>query len=171
VGDDGKAIKGATINLSDKSGVNFLNKSIIGNKGLTLVGYMKNATGGKIYDFKTNGIKGIPASERTQYEYRGMSVDAVKGLSNNSSIPTIATARDIGNVAAGYVAGDNGLNWSQARPGFDGLQSYQEGKPAIEGATTQLAQKAGFDLGVKSYETNHPWSSAIEPTDEPFPPH
>jgi RHS repeat-associated protein len=171
LGDDGKVVKGAIINLSDKSGDDFLNKKIIGNKSLTLFGYMKNGTGGKIFDFKTNGIKGIPANERTQYMYRGMSVDGVAGLSNNNGSPTIASARDIGNVGAGYVAGDNGFNWAQSRLGFDGLQSIQQGKIAVEGTTTQLAEKIGFDLGAKSYQSKFPWSSAIYPTDNPFPVH
>jgi RHS repeat-associated protein len=168
LGDNGKVVKGATINLSDKSGANFLNKDIIGNKKLSLTDYMKNATGGGKYDFKTNGIQGIPKSEREQYEYRGMPVNDVAGLDDKSGVPVIATARDIGNVGAGYVAGDNGLNWQQARVGFDALESKQEGKFALEGPTTQLAQKVGFTLGAKNYQDNHPWA---EPTDTPFPPH
>ena len=135
-GDNGKVVKGATINLSDKSGANFLNNKIIGNKGLTLAGYIKNATGGKEYDFKTNGIQGIPKSEREQYEYRGMPVNDVPGLSDKSGVPVIATARDIGNAGAGYVSGNNGLTWEQARLGFDGLQSKQDGKFSLEGPTT-----------------------------------
>lgn len=167
--DDGKAIIGATINLSDKSGSNFLNNVIIGNKKLTLTDYMKNATGGQPLDFKTNGIadrsKGQSA---TEYMYRGMPIDDVKGLVNKSGVPTIASARDIGNVGAGYVAGDNGLTWGQARVGFDALQSYQEGKPATEGMTTQLAQRIGFHLGAENYANDHPWSS---PTENPYPAH
>jgi RHS repeat-associated protein len=171
LGDDGKVVKGALINLNDKTGSNFLNNSIIGNKNLTLFGYMKNATGGKFFDFKTNGIKGIPANERTQYMYRGMAVEGVSGISTNDGSPIIASARDIGNIGAGYVAGENGFNWAQSRLGFDGLQSYQQGKLAVEGTTTQLAEKVGFDLGAKSYQIKFPWSSAINPTDNPFPVH
>jgi RHS repeat-associated protein len=169
--DDGKAVKGAIINMLDKSGVDFLNKSIIGNKSLSLIGYMKNATSGKLYDFKTNGIKDMPANERTKYMYRGMPVDGVVGLSNNSSSITIASARDIGNVGAGFIAGDNGFNWAQSRLAFDVLQSFQQGQIAVEGKTTQLAEKIGFDLGVKSYQSKYPISSSIYPTDSPFPNH
>ena len=170
--DKGKVVAGATINLSDKSGSNFLKNDIIGNKKLTLIGYMKNATGGEKYDFKKTGIsdrpKGVSAE---QYMYRSMPVTDVKGLAANSGVPTIATARDIGNVAAGYEAGVNGLNWAQARLGFDLLQSKQEGGIAVEGPTTQFAQKAGFDLGVAQYKIDHPWKSTVSPTDQPFPPH
>jgi RHS repeat-associated protein len=175
-GDDGKVVGGAVINLSDKSGENFLNKNIVGNhkkfgRLIGLIKYMKNATGGKAYDFKTNGIKGIPANERTQYEYRGMSVDGVKGLGSNNGVPTIASARDIGNVGAGYVAGNFGSTWGQARVLFDGLESIQQGKPALEGMTTQLAQRVGYNLGIKQYANDHPWSYDLYPPDAPFPPH
>lgn len=30
---------------------------------------------------------------------------------------------DVGNVAAGYVAGSNGLTWQEARAGFDALET------------------------------------------------
>jgi RHS repeat-associated protein len=172
LGDDGKVVKGATINLSDKSGTNFLNKNIIGAKKLTLLDYIKNAKGGEKYDFKTNGIAGIPKGESaTQYQYRGMPVDGVKGLENGTGVPTIATARDIGNIGAGYVAADNGIPWGATRAAFDALQSKQEGKPAIEGATSQLAQKVGFNLGVVDYQQNHPLSYDLNPFDSPFPAH
>jgi hypothetical protein len=155
VSDNGKAVVGATINLSDKSGTNFL-KNLMGDKGPGLLSYMKNATGGGKYDFKTNGIKGVPAGEKGQYMYRGMSVDGVPGLGGSGGLPTIASARDIGNIGAGFEAGSNGLNWAQARLGFDGLQSKQDGKLSLEGQTTQLAEKVGFNLGSSAYRAEHP---------------
>lgn len=172
LGDDGKVVKGATINLSDKSGANFLNNKIIGNKGLTLAGYIKNATGGKEYDFKTNGIQDRPKGESvTQYEYRGMPVNDVAGLGDKAGVPIIATARDIGNAGAGYVAGDNGLTWAQARLGFDGLQSKQDGKFSLEGPTTQLSERAGYNLGIKNYVNTHPWQTSFDANGDFFPPH
>ncbi len=164
-GDDGKPVVGATINLSDKSGYKFLN-NIIGNKKLGLANYMKNATGGGTYDFKTNGIKGIPANQRTQYEYRGMSVNGVKGLGNGNGVLTIASARDIGNVAAGYEAGSNGTSRSDARLALDGLQSYQEGKLATEGQTTQLAEKIGYNIGANDFSEEHPWKAIFQNNDK-----
>jgi RHS repeat-associated protein len=171
LGDNGKVVQGATINLLDKSGVNFLNNKIVGNKKLTLTGYIYNATGGKEYDFKTNGIKDRPKGESiSQYQYRGMPVNDVPGFGDKSGLPIIATARDIGNVGAGYVAGDNGLTWSQARLGFDGLQSKQDGKLSLEGPTTQEAERVGYNLGIKNYIKTHPWQNLFDASGNSFPP-
>jgi RHS repeat-associated protein len=170
--DKGKVVRGATINLSDKSGSRFLNNDIIGNKKLSLVGYMSNGFGGEKYDFKKSGIENREAGvSLEQHMYRGMPVNDVKGLAENSDVPTIATARDIGNIAAGYQAGVNGLNWAQARFGFDLLQSVQDREITVEGLTSQQAQMAGFVLGVAQYKTDNPLRSAISPKDKPFPPH
>jgi len=156
LGDNGKVVKGAVIDLSNKSGSDFLKNNIIGDKKVPLVDYMKNATGGEKYDFKTNGLadreKGVSVE---QYMYRGMAVDGVSGLGDNSGLPTIATARDIGNIGAGYEAGASGLGWGVARKGFDALESFQVGKPATEGQTTQLAQKVGWEIGAKIFDQNH----------------
>jgi len=176
--DNGKAVTGATINLSDKSGANFLNNKIIGNKDLSLTGYMHNARGGQAYDFKTNGPNGqanwmkgnVAKSDQADYMYRGMPVNSVPGLGDNSGVPLIATARDIGNVGAGYVAGSNGLSWNDARMGFDALQSYQDGKPSTEGQTTQLAEKAGYNLGTSEFAHEHPFQ-AIFQNDDSYPAH
>jgi RHS repeat-associated protein len=170
--DDGTAVKGAVINPNDKSGADFLNKDIIGNDKLGLVDYMKNATGGEKYDFKTNGLANKPDEQSvTQYEYRGMSVEGVKGLGNqDGSTTTYASARDIGNVAAGFVAGNNTLTWGQARLGFDLLESKQQGKFALEGAPTQAAQKAGYNLGVKTFKAQHTFKG-LNFANPPFPVH
>lgn len=139
---------------------------------MTLVNYIKNATGGKEYDFKTNEIQDRPKGESvTQYEYRGMPVNGVAGLGDKSDVPIIATARDIGNVGAGYVAGDNGLTWAQARVGFDGLQSKQDGKFSLEGPTTQFAERAGYNLGIKNYVATHPWSTSFDANGDSYPVH
>ena len=151
---------GATISLSDKTGANFSNNSIIGNKSLGLVDYMRHATGGGIYDFKINGIADRPKGEsRTQYMYRGGVVDGVPGLGGNNGMPTIASGRDIGNVGAGFVAGSNGLSWNDARLGFDALQSYEQGMIASEGQTTQLAERIGYDQGNTVWAKDHPWQN------------
>lgn len=150
---EGEVVRGAKINMADHSGENFLNKKIIGDKNLTLKKYINTAKGGEALDFKTNGIESRSKDQTAgQYMYRGMPVDDVAGLGDNSTIPTIATARDIGNIGAGYVAGDNGLSWAQARLGFDLLESKQQGKIAVEGQTTQQAQRIGYNLGIESYK-------------------
>jgi RHS repeat-associated protein len=156
VNDNGKAIKGATINLSDKSGVNFLNKEIIGNKGLSLIDYMKNATGGKDLDSKAKGLSGQPAgTEMIVYEARGMSGDGITGMNNTSGVPLIVTARDVGNIGAGYMAGESGLSWGTARIGFNALESKQQGRLATEGSATQAAQNVGWEMGTKVYDQGH----------------
>ena len=55
-----------------------------------------------------------------------------------------SSARDIGNIAAGYVAAVNGLTWELARVGFD---IYQGG---VEGISTQNAEYYGWKYGKKS---------------------
>jgi RHS repeat-associated protein len=144
--DNGKAVVGATINLSDKSGQNFLN-NLMGDKKLGLFSYMNNAKGGQKYDFKSTGPNGevnwmkgnVAQGDQAAYTYRGGTVDGVPGLSGGDGLPTIASARDIGNIGAGFVAGSNGMSWSDARLGFDALQSKQQGQIAVEGQPTQMA--------------------------------
>jgi hypothetical protein len=170
--DHGKAIIDAKINLTDNSGADFLNNDIIGDKSLTFLHYINNAKGGEDYDFKTNNIANRSLRESiTQYEYRGMAVNSVPGLNSNDGSTVIASARDIGNIGAGYIAGSNGLNWQQARLGFDALQSVQDKKLSLESPTSQLAEKVGFNLGVSAYKKTNPWASSIFPTDTPFPAH
>jgi RHS repeat-associated protein len=171
ISDEGKALTGAIIDLSDKSGVNFLNKNIIGDKKLGLISYMWNASGGEKYDFKRIGLDKQPkGTDMLVYEARGMSGDGIEGQNNTTGVPTIATARDIGNIAAGYLAGNNGLTWQQARLGLDALESGQQRKPTIEGMTSQLAQKVGYSLGIKNYANEHPFKYMLNPPDAPFPP-
>lgn len=161
VDDNNNTVK-ATINLSDKSGVEFLNKKIIGNKDLGLFSYMMNATGGEKYDFKKKGLADQPkGTDMLVYEARGMSGDGITGMSNNSGVPLILTARDVGNIAAGYVAGENGFTWGQSRVALDGLETAQQVKQGHwawtkEESATQGAQRVGFDFGTQVYNREHP---------------
>lgn len=75
----------------------------------------------------------------------------------------MASARDVGNFGAGYIAGSNGLGWAEARLGFDALQSKQQGAFVTEGQTTQMAQKVGYNLGHQVWVQNHPILNAITP--------
>ena len=63
------------------------------------------------------------------------------------------SARDIGNMMAGYVAGQKGLAWHIARVGFDGYQSISESglKWTPESASTQNAQLLGWKAGFMVY--------------------
>lgn len=123
-----------TISPNDNSGENFLG-GIIGNTP-SLTKYMPNATGGQPYDFKrTNGGN---RSYREQVDfYRGMPIGSKDGKRVYTS------ARDVGNIVAGYVAGASGMPWGGSRGAFDVLQSIQEGRPAMEGLSTQNAQYFG----------------------------
>ncbi|PQL89457.1 hypothetical protein [Apibacter adventoris] len=54
---EGQPAIGAIINPGDMSGNDFMNNEIINNpNGLGLIEYMRNATGGELYDFKARGF-------------------------------------------------------------------------------------------------------------------
>lgn len=96
--------------------------------------YAMNARTNHKYDFKvTNGtenkIEGINI-------YRGMPI----GKNINGQI-IYTSARDIGNITAGYIAGANGMSWFATRIAFD---LYQRG---IEGKSTRNAEYYGWRMG------------------------
>lgn len=141
--DEGTVIKDATIDLSDQSGQNFFDNEI---RNIELFEYMANATGTKPLDFKHRGMsdRGLDVSE-IQHHYRGMSFQN-----------KIASARDVGNYSAGYVAGKRGFNWGASRFAFDALetsQKYNTKNPLkwrsweIEGQPTQRAERSGYNFG------------------------
>jgi len=61
------------------------------------------------------------------------------------------SARDVGNVAAGHMAGVHGIPWKLARKAFDGLESHQNDQASIEGITTQNAQFLGWKMGQMEF--------------------
>ena len=135
--DYGRPIVGATIDLDDTSGQSFWNKFVSNTPNI--VTYMLNATEYRNYDFKNNGILSRANQYDTElYHYRGMNI-AVNGVNY------ISSARDIGNMTAGYIAAKKGLSWDAARKGFDFLESLQRHWPSTEGLPTQNAQKFGFN--------------------------
>jgi len=79
-----------------------------------------------------------PQLSRQQYRYRG-------SVTNDGKY---GSARDFGNIGAGIVAARSGLSWDEARFGFD---TYQE---APEPATTQKAQRYGFQIGLQLRNSN-----------------
>ena len=145
--------EGAIIDLFDISGEMMM--AYLTTSDITLFDYMKDARSGGIYDFKvTNGF--APNTDIGGYDsYRGMPL-FVNGHSY------IASARDIGNFAAGYMARANGVPYWMARIGFDMYQSLQATGKAnyvanvsygyyepllkieVEGQSTKFAQKAGW---------------------------
>ena len=111
--EDGSAVIGANINLNDKSGQNFFDNEI---KSVGLFDYIGNAKGGEPLDFKSRGVDEKSQDISVgQHHYRGMSFNG-----------KVASARDIGNYSAGYVAGVNGFDWGSSRFAFDALQTKQE---------------------------------------------
>jgi len=143
-GDNGKVVKGAVINPNDQSGQRFIDSEIKG-KTHNIVIYAIKARNGEKYDFKDRNIEKRNDQTEDQYRYRGMPVE------NSNGETEYASGRDIGNYGAGYVAGKNGLRWNVARLGFDLYQSYKNGQWSVEGQTTQKAERAGYDAGIRIY--------------------
>ena len=84
--------------------------------------------------------------------YRGMPI----GVTKNGQI-IYTSARDVGNIAAGYMAAINKLPWNIARMGFDGYQIFGPILKSIrniskikfkrEGLSTQNAEYYGWRMG------------------------
>ena len=132
--------KGSIIDIKDKSGDKFLEKIISDNPPM-IDDYMMNARNNKSYDFKvTNGTnRKIPGIDI----YRGMPIGV-----NGKGQTIYTSARDVGNIAAGYVAGVNGMTWEAARVAFD---SYQGG---MEGSSTINAERNGWLMGYNNADFN-----------------
>ncbi|WP_191018210.1 hypothetical protein [Treponema zioleckii] len=138
--DDGALVTGAVIDCRDSSGRDFLEK--FEKDTPDVITYMNNAGNGKMYDFKDLGKDSLSGIELNKYRHRGMDLGTDK---DGNKI--FGSARDVGNYAAGYVAGKSGLFWGEARLGFDGYQSTQSRKLCTEGAATQAAQSLGWIAG------------------------
>lgn len=162
--EDGSAVKDTNINLNDKSGQNFFNDKI---KNVGLFYYICNAQGGQPLDFKTNNMpKGLTLEGEGQYHYRGMSFNG-----------KVASARDIGNFSAGYVAGKHGFGWGSSRFVFDALETkqakgtwntvlYYPFNRVREGQPTQQAQRAGHNVGYPIFQqkqSEREWKKATNP--------
>ena len=141
--DDGTLVIGAIIDTSDASGSEFLEN--FENNTPDIFSYINNARNGKIYDFKDLGKGNLKGNELNKYRHRGMQL----GINENGN-KIFGSARDVGNYAAGYVAGKSGLYWIEARLGFDAYQSFKSRRFCSEGAATQAAQHLGFTAGQNS---------------------
>ena len=137
----GEWMTNSIIDTNDKSGDQFLYSLVHDNPPL-FNDYIKNAGNGGSYDFKeTNGIKGAKGYDH----YRGMQIGET-----GDGLPIYASARDIGNIGAGYIAAVNGLSWKQARKGFDVYQSHKSNRVVKEGISTQKAEVYGFRMGYNN---------------------
>ena len=132
-----------TIDPNDQSGRNFLNDQIL-TENPSLPYYLFRAYGGQDFDFKRDGTSGPddPKYDDPNYHYRGMPI-----LKPHNGVPIFASARDVGNIGAGLMAGLAGMSWNNARIGFDGLQSGQESHFTTESSSTQFGQFLGFRIG------------------------
>ena len=146
--EDGSAAKGAIINPGDNSGNDFLNNEIVGDEPNLLV-YMARALPQNSLDFKDRGFTG----DRDAWAYndhimRGMPLGGVKNLPDEKSpVLTFSSAREIGNIAAGYIAGIKGFSWESSRDAFDALEGGSEPFP------TQNGQHLGFKVGSAIFES------------------
>ncbi len=79
------------------------------------------------------------------------------------SPPNLSLSDDVGNYAAGYIAGKKGLSWGEARFGFDALQSAVDSFRArsitrsTEGPESRAAQYKGFIDGKANF--NNVWKN------------
>tara|TARA_R100000908_G_scaffold45503_2_gene21702 strand:- start:18075 stop:22538 length:4464 start_codon:yes stop_codon:yes gene_type:complete len=128
------AVLGAQIDLNNTEGQDFLDNEIIGDNP-SLATYTLTDDGGGYndkLDFKNRGVdeRGVNTSVQ-QHRYRG-------GVTKDGKI---ASARDFGNVAAGIVAGRNGVSSQVSRLAFDIYNGGREPK------VTRLAQNVGLRIG------------------------
>ena len=110
------------------------------------ISYAFSALPGHKNDFKkTNGMSKIIYSKVSDY-YRGMQIS-----STNDGVKIFASARDVGNIAAGFVAAVNGAVWPLSRICFDGLESIQRHRKTTDGLSTQFAEALGYNIGLYVY--------------------
>ncbi len=123
---------GSIIDLSADSAYPFMEK--IDDDGENLLTYMEKGRNGQEYDFKIRGDK-----------YRGMLASFMGGAE------TIASARDIGNYAAGYKAGSKGLSPVITFAGFSAYDCKKNGRIGIEPSGSRKPQWMGYKSGFKKY--------------------
>ena len=144
--DTGQWATDSYIDPNDTSGKEFIN-NMTGDNTPDLIEYISNAGNDGKYDFKTtNGTNEVISTQKS-YTYRGMPMGKTE-----SGTTIYTSARDIGNMVAGYVATAHGLSWIDMRFGFDAYQSYRasiEKKKIIfetEGVSSRNAQAYGRHL-------------------------
>ncbi len=99
---------------------------------------MENAQNFHEYDFKsTNGTTDVLYKNSIDY-YRGMPFL----WPDEDGLPTIVSARDVGNIVAGYYAGINGFSWNRTRKAMNKYDASE-----IEAMSSQAAQYYGWDYG------------------------
>ena len=140
--DNGEWSVGSKINPYDNSGKKFLSIFFLQQESLTDYVLDKGRTG-QLYDFKkTNAAYPIPNGSFKD-PYRGMPIFG----------GVYASARDIGNFAAGYIAGSYKLPYWLTRIAFDAYQNHdaiknkQYGQLTPESLSSQIPQMVGWYVG------------------------
>jgi len=138
---------GSVIDLNDKSGNDFLMKA----SESSLLEYIDKARTNHEWDFKVTNGYGEPKGGIDIY--RGMPVSSDEGN------VLIASARDIGNMAAGYLSGKNGISLISHRLVCDLYQMFIDVSklqlPNIEGVSSRSAQRYGWGKGYFEYMSSH----------------
>ena len=150
--EDGNVVK-SVIDPNNQSGNNFLNDVYQNTPSIDeyikpIEDYSINKSGRNYgrYDFKSNGktkteLEKMHSDKRDEYYYRGMPI-TIGGKT------TYGTARDIGNYAAGYIAGRKGLGIVPTLFGFDVYQG------SIEPPVSRIPQLRGHSVGIIDHLKN-----------------
>ena len=138
----GLLVDNTIIDLNDHTGQLFYNDIKDNTPGEYYYAFGDEKANGQKYgnyDFKAIGLPmGLSEKEVLQYYDRGMPFDYGNGV-------YIASARDVGNFVAGFVAGKNGVGIIVTRLGFDW---YQKG---IEPKVSRRAQNKGYFWGLRCF--------------------
>ena len=127
-------VYGAIIDPSNKDGLDFIQDLTHNLRPLAY--YMYRAQYSHRFDFKiTNGTNRFISNDLL-YTYRGMPI-----YNSSDGIQFFGSARDVGNLVAGYYAAAYGMTWDEAREAFDSYNGSQE--PLV----SFFGQRFGFNLG------------------------
>ena len=131
---------GLIIDMNDTSGIDFLN-NIKNNPPPLFTDYIPNARNNHKYDFKATNGNGNGRDPSLKH-YRGMPIGY-----NFGNVPIIASARDIGNMTAGYMAAINGIPLGYTMTAFTVYQSISSNSITFEGISTDNAELYGWKMG------------------------
>jgi len=180
---ENKPVIGAILDMNDTKGKEFLDG--LDEKSTNIKGiytYFQNATSEKENDYKTQGARNDEEKKSGVYHNRLSPIDGTLFAPKDLLVPTVATARDIGNIGAGFMAGKmistvssrsvgtgiiastTELPWIATRLGFDGYNLYSNFKfkyddykldihlEISEPPVSTRAQKVGFDVGNPKFK-------------------
>ena len=150
-GKGGHVVK-SVINFRDNSGMAF-KRCVISNPDLAM--YVSDwGRSGHRWDFKNVGN----FKKSTEYQYRGMPIGK-----DDTGKTIITSARDLGNWAAGYIAGVNGVSWANSRLVFDLYEMISNQRIGVEETSTINAEFLGWQDGNSVWRQNLPnWPVPID---------